>query len=63
MNRLPRKEFVEDDRWKLKGHAHPRKYSEPRICRKCKGTGIIKYEHLLMDSMCDLCQGEGVEWE
>jgi DnaJ-class molecular chaperone len=61
MLKVSRKDLVEDDRWKLKGHAHPRTRNEPRICLKCKGAGTITSRHFI-EEICPICDGEGVLW-
>jgi hypothetical protein len=46
--------LIEDDRWKKKGHYHPRSFSRPKLCPICNGSGYV------MGDICQTCDGEGI---
>ena len=53
---------MEDDTWKKKGHAHPKKESTPEVCYICFGTGSV-YDKSGNEFECPFCEGLGEIYE
>lgn len=58
MSKTKKRVDLEDDRWKMKGHAHKVHRAEPIVCPDCSGLGKDMKERL-----CETCEGEGEIWK